>query len=263
MDWRKILLVASIVSLSISSAIPASDRIIAVERSRTQQVQKLAAAITVKILSGDFLGSGILVRQDGKVYTVLTNAHVLRASQPPYRIQLSDGRVYTASFPVERLHVKSLPQGADLALLEFRSPNRKYQVASLGTSSNLNIGHEVFAAGFPVDGEGLVGKGVSFKVGEISLVLDKALEGGYRIGYTNDIQKGMSGGPLLNSAGEVVAINGMHAVPLWGNPYVYQDGTEPDSGLRQQMERYSWGIPMEIYGGENRHRCKAATYRNR
>ncbi len=256
MDWRKILLVASIVSLSISSAIPASDRIVAVERSRTQQqVQKLAAAITVKVLSRDFLGSGILVRQDGEVYTVLTNAHVLRASEPPYRIQISDGRVYAASFPVKRLHVKSLPRGADLALLEFRSSRRKYQVASLGTSSSLNIGHEVFAAGFPVDGEGFVGKGVSFKVGKISLVLDKALEGGYRIGYTNDIQKGMSGGPLLNSTGEVVAINGMHAEPLWGNPYIYQDGTEPDSSLRQRMQHYSWGIPMEIYKSDkNRHR---------
>jgi serine protease DegQ len=248
MDWRKILLVASIVSLSISSAIPASHQIVAVERSLTQQqVQKLAAAITVKVLSSDFLGSGILVRQNGEVYTVLTNAHVLRASKPPYRIQTTDGRVYGASFPVERLHVKSLPQGADLALLEFRSSSRKYQVASLGTSSNLNIGNEVFAAGFPVNTEGLVDKGFSLKAGEISLVLDKALEGGYRIGYTNDIQKGMSGGPLLNSAGKVVAINGMHAEPLWGNPYIYQDGTEPDSNLRQKMQRYSWGIPMEIY----------------
>ncbi|BAZ37835.1 peptidase S1 and S6 chymotrypsin/Hap [Calothrix sp. NIES-4101] len=251
MDWRKILLVAIISSLSISSAIPASHQTVVVERSLNklsqQQVQKLAAAITVKILSGGFLGSGILVHQDGHVYTVLTNAHVLRSSKPPYRIQTPDGQVYAASFPVEKLHVNSLPEDADLALLEFRSSKRKYQVAFLGSSSNLNIGNEVFAAGFPVDTQGFVDRGFSLKVGEISLVLDKALEGGYRIGYTNDIQKGMSGGPLLNRAGEVVAINGMHAEPLWGNPYVYQDGTEPDRDLRLEMERYSWGIPMEIY----------------
>ncbi|QEI44135.1 hypothetical protein BMF77_04766 [Dolichospermum sp. UHCC 0315A] len=35
-----------------------------------------------------------------------------------------------------------------------------------------------------------------------SIVLEKALERGYQIGYTNKLEKGMSGGPLLNENGQ-------------------------------------------------------------
>jgi len=48
---------------------------------------------------------------------------------------------------------------------------------------------------------------------------------GCGIGYTNEIEKGMSGDQ--NREGKVIGINGIHAQPLWGDPYVYQDGTRP------------------------------------
>ena len=73
------------------------------------------------------------------------------------------------------------------------------------------------------------------------------MEGGYQIGYTNDIEKGMSGGPLLNARGEVVGVNGVHAYPLWGDPYQYKDGSEPNAALREQMSKYSWGIPIDTF----------------
>lgn len=78
-------------------------------------------------------------------------------------------------------------------------------------------------------------------------MLEKPLEEGYQIGYTNDIEKGMSGGPVLNRAGEVVAVNGMHAYPLWGDPYVFKDGSHPEQSLKQQMVRYSWSIPIQTF----------------
>lgn len=250
MDWRLLMLIACIGGLSLSPPVSAPNVRVSVEQPSTQrsgkQLQHLAESITVKVLSGDFLGSGILIQRQGSVYKVLTNAHVLRSANPPYQIQTSDGRVYAANLPkdVKTKYVKSL-KGNDLALLQFRSPNATYPVASLGSASTLSVGNEVFAAGFPFDAEGTQDTGFVFRTGKVSLVLNKALEGGYRIGYTNDIQKGMSGGPLLNHAGEVVAINGMHAEPLWGEPYVYQDGTEPEPALRKQMSQYSWGIPID------------------
>ena len=54
----------------------------------------------------------------------------------------------------------------------------------------------------------------------------------------------MSGGALLNSKGEVVAVNGMHAYPLIGRPYIYEDGTTPKEKLINEMVHYSWGIPI-------------------
>jgi S1-C subfamily serine protease len=74
--------------------------------------------------------------------------------------------------------------------------------------------------------------------------LGKALEGGYQIGYTNELKKGMSGGPLLNRWGEVVGINGKHAYPLWNAPSIYQDGSQVRPALNEAIDRYSWAIPV-------------------
>lgn len=217
-------------------------------RHSAKQVQQLAESITVKVLSKDFLGSGILIQKNGSVYQVLTNAHVLRSGNPPYQIQTPDGLIYAADLSkMSDRSILSYFKGNDLAVLEFRSPKINYTVASLGHGSTLSVGNEVFASGFPFDSQGIQDTGFVFRQGQVSLVLDKALEGGYRIGYTNDIVKGMSGGPLLNRAGQVVAINGRHAEPLWGEPYVYQDGTQPELPLLKQMSKYSWGIPIEEF----------------
>lgn len=246
------VLIACVACLSISSAVSAPPFQVSIKHSPTQrsaeQLQNLGRLIAVKVLSKNFLGTGILIHKQGSVYTVLTNAHVLRSGHVPYWIQTPDGRTYTAELPsMSDRSRRPYFNGNDLALLQFRSPDNSYTIASLGSASTLNVGNEVFAAGFPFDPEQNQDKGFVFKAGQVSLVLKKALEGGYQIGYTNDIQKGMSGGPLLNHVGEVVAINGMHAEPLWGDPYVYQDGTEPEQRIKKQMSQYSWGIPIETF----------------
>ena len=262
MRWRLLILVVcvgSILSLLpaevLDSKVSVPERLIEqppVQLS-VEQLHNLAESITVKVISGEVLGSGIIIRKQGSIYTVLTNDHVLRSGDPPYKIQTADSRVHAADLP----QAVSF-NGNDLALLQFRSANPNYSVASSGTSPT--VGDEVFAAGFPFVEEpshpsnrpnpfipGESKKGFVFRTGKVSLVLDKALEGGYRIGYTNYIEKGMSGGPLLNHRGDVVSINGMHAEPLWGDPYVYMDGSEPEQTLKEQMSRYSWGIPIETY----------------
>ncbi|MFN6568615.1 serine protease [Dendronalium sp. ChiSLP03b] len=252
MDWRLMMLIACIGSLSISPLGSKPNVRVLDAQSLTQhsakQVQQLAESIAVKVLSKDFLGSGILIHRKGSVYQVLTNAHVLRSGNPPYQIQTPDGLIYAANLSKKSdRSISSYFKGNDLAVLQFRSPKINYTVASVGHASTLSVGNEVFAAGFPFDSQGIQDTGFVFRRGQVSLVLNKALEGGYRIGYTNDIVKGMSGGPLLNRAGQVVAINGRHAEPLWGEPYVYQDGTQPEPRLRKQMSQYSWGIPIEEF----------------
>ena len=76
-------------------------------------------------------------------------------------------------------------------------------------------------------------------------MLDKALEGGYQIGYTNDIRKGMSGAPLLNHLGEVVGINGLHKDSVWDAPELYLDGSQPDKPLQELITRSSLAVPIK------------------
>lgn len=207
-----------------------------------KQLQASAQAITVKVLSTDDLGTGFLIKKQGKVYTVLTNAHVLRAGDPPYRLQTSDGYLYSA-----KLLKDSQSQGTDLALLQFLSPRVSYPVASFGSSFTLAVGQNVFAAGFAItDSQSQPSLGrFKFTPGQVSLVLDKALEGGYQVGYTNNIENGMSGGPLLNLQGEVVGVNGKHAYPLWDTPSVFQDGSLACPPLHQLITRLSFAVPIE------------------
>lgn len=208
----------------------------------TEQVRHIAQSITVKVLSGRSGGSGIVIQKQGAVYTVVTNQHVLTAGQGSgYQIQTNDGRTY----PAEVMRTVSF-DGNDLALLQFRSTGADYTVASLGTSSTLEPGDEVFAAGFPFESE-QYGSAWTFTSGTVSLISDRAIEGGYQIAYTNPVEKGMSGGPILNRQGQVIGINGMHAYPLWGDPYIFTDGSRPNTAMRDIMMRSSMGIAIDTF----------------
>lgn len=46
------------------------------------------------------------------------------------------------------------------------------------------------------------------------MVLKKSLQEGYQLGYTNEIEQGMSGGPVLDQSGRLIAINGRLKYPL-------------------------------------------------
>ena len=212
-------------------------------------INQAAAKVTIKILAADALGSGIIWERQGSNYIVITNKHVLRAGDSPYHIQTPDGQIHHA-----RVLNNSQLDNYDLAILRFHAFHNIYHTAILGDSSNLTVGESIFAAGFPTEPENIHSKfarspdtlpGFTVKTGRISILLDKALEEGYQIGYTNDVKRGMSGGPVLNNRGEVVGVNGKHAYPLWDAPDFYEDGSQPCPSLQKLITRSSLAIPAE------------------
>ena len=209
------------IAVSLPAEAPMLLPSLSVNRVSVAPIKQIAKSITVKILSKGFLGTGILIHKQGKIYTVITN----------------DGRIYEAQV------TQVVKFGDDdLGLLQFNS-DQVYEIASVGNSSALTVGDEVFASGFTSENKEII-----FTNGNLSLLLDKPLEGGYQMGYTNDIYKGMSGGPLLNMQGELVGINGLHKNPLWEAPDLYIDGSQPCKPLQDMIIRSSWAIPIETVG---------------
>ncbi|MEG3975720.1 tetratricopeptide repeat protein [Microcoleus sp. herbarium8] len=206
-------------------------------------LKEFAESITVRVTTSKSKGggSGTLIRKDGSRYTLLTNAHVLGNDEAPYRIETPDKKTYSASV-VESVKFSD----NDLVLLEFVSDSN-YATANfpdltnINASKYVNIGEKVYATGFPFDEENL-----NFTTGNVGLFPQKTFKTGYRIGYTNAIKKGMSGGPILNRFGELIGLNGRHSYPLFGDPFVFQDGTRPSETEREKMLPLSWGVPVEI-----------------
>ena len=204
-------------------------------------IRRYARTITVTVWVDDRWSSGILVHRQGQTYTVITNRHVV-AFGKHYQVVLADGQRYDAN-----LRPSTDKEQNDLAVLEFQSPDVAYPVARFASSLSLVTGVPVFAAGFPIAQPSTRQPQFHFTSGQVSLISDRVLQGGYQLGYTNPIQKGMSGGPVLNRWGQVIAMNGMHAYPLWGDPYIFVDGSKPNPVDHQVMRQSSWAIPAERF----------------
>ncbi|VEP13132.1 hypothetical protein H1P_1840007 [Hyella patelloides LEGE 07179] len=195
----------------------------------TEKILEKAKSITVKVKVGKTTGSGVLIERKGRIYTVITNRHIINRGKS-YQIQTSEGNSYEAK-------LITLGNKNDLAVLQFNS-DRSYETASLSGSFD-EQGNKVFAVGFPFNTDKII-----LTAGQFSLKPKSPLQHGYQLGYTSQIQPGMSGGPILNSVGEVIGINGRSANPIIPN-YQFQDGSFPSEEQRQQMIGLSWGLPIE------------------
>ena len=158
-----------------------------------------------------------------------------------------DGKQYTPIFQPRHLG------NTDLAIIQFRSDDN-YGVAKI-LLNPVEIGETVVAVGFPMYHRGTLATTFDLGIerfhvtrGAVSLLLPKSLPQGYRLGYTNDIEVGMSGGPIFNDKGLLVGINGRvkNRDPGFG-VYVFEDGTEPSPALLEQMINSSLGIPISTY----------------
>src|SRR3954451_23246006 len=150
-------------------------------------------------------GSGFLFTPDGYV---LTNSHVVRAGRPAgsarpdvrHQIALADGREFDAQW------VGDDPD-TDLAVLRIDGLSRgALKHASLGRSAGLKRGQIAIAIGNPLGFEHTVTAGIvsalgrSMRTSTARLIPDV-------VQTDAALNPGSSGGPLLDSNGEVIGIN--------------------------------------------------------
>ena len=205
----------------------------------TQSRQTYARQITVEISAPDTWGSGVIIQRQGSRYWVLTNDHVMR-SVDTFTVKTADGQLHTGRrYPWPTL------QGYDLGLMVFDSPE-SYRVAVFAPPQSLHESDRIYVAGFPAEPQIQNRESFELEEGRVALIADRTLKWGYQIGYRNNTVKGMSGGPVLNRYNQVVAIHGLGAYPLWGDPYTYHDGsTPPCEPLWDAMYQLNWGIPVD------------------
>lgn len=226
-------------SVSTEDVIPASS----FESNIDDQLHQLCQSATVRVIKTDSAGSGVIINRQGNIYSVLTNWHVVNSSKP--LILTADDEQYQLIEPPQQLG------NADLALLQFYS-EVEYPVPQMQKTMP-QIGDTVYAAGFPLEidnSNSLYLGNAAFRLtqGQVSVIPLKSLPQGYQLGYTNDTVNGMSGSPIFNAQGLLVAIHGRgkYRDPGFG-VYIFEDGSEPTPEQLEQMIQSSWGIPISTY----------------
>jgi tetratricopeptide (TPR) repeat protein/S1-C subfamily serine protease len=218
------------------------------------ELETKAKGFTVRIDSTSGAnGSGVIIAQQGKTYTVLTADHVLcekvaeekTCANVTYTVVTRDGKTRK----IEKSTIIR-QEGVDLAVFQFESQDN-YPVAEIA-NYNPNTGDFVFAAGFPKIGDNpskwLFSGGIIHDK-ETGLLLTRqsdlstqqsgtlqsvaSLTGGYELVYTSITFGGMSGGAVLDSQGRVIGIHGR---------------SEGAGGGKIQLG-YSLGIPISTFIG--------------
>lgn len=138
------------------------------------------------------VGSGVLIEKD----QILTAAHVVDGAQR-IEILFTDGERIQAN-------VISALQSSDIALLKLDRSHPEPNVAVLADSDSTRIGSPVFIIGAPF------GISQTLSIGHLSGRMDRGLmAGGTPIEFLQTdtaINTGNSGGPMYNTAGEVIGI---------------------------------------------------------
>ena len=229
------------------------------------ELETKAKGFTVRIdSSSQANGSGAIIAREGKSYTVLTADHVLcekiaeekTCADYTYTLTTSDGK----TLPLDRKTIIR-QEGVDLAIFTFES-NENYPVAEIANYSP-NRESPVFVAGFPKIGDKRAGwlfSGGAVKSQEEGLLATRqsdftitqsgasirvsSLSGGYDMVYTSITFGGMSGGPVLNAAGQVIGIHGR------------------SEGVKGKIQLgFSLGIPINSFIGlQEKFRVKLSSF---
>jgi Do/DeqQ family serine protease len=148
------------------------------------------------------VGSGVIVNPDGYI---LTNHHVVDGAIE-IKVELTDNRTFTAKL------VGSDPP-SDLAVLKIDA--KDLPTLTLGDSDKVRVGDFVLALGNPLGIGQTVTSGIVSAKGRATGLSDGSFEDFLQTDAA--INRGNSGGALVNTSGELIGINSQILSPSGGN----------------------------------------------
>ena len=173
-------------------------------------------------------GSGFVWDLDGHV---VTNFHVISGSSRA-QVTLADQSTWDATL------VGAAPE-KDLAVLRIEAPRKLLAPLRIGTSSDLEVGQQVFAIGNPFGLDQTLTTGVISALGR---EIDSQANQPIRDVIQTDaaINPGNSGGPLLDSGGRLIGVNTAIVSPSGGYAGI---------GFAIPVDTVNWVVPELITHG--------------
>ncbi len=225
-----------------------------------QEIAKKATVLIAGVRGGS--GSGVIIRSNKKYY-VLTAKHVVGTAPGPqsqYDIKSYDGNVYLTITAENYYQLVTNTSGdIDLALIELPIQGEKnYTAAKLsrGLSENIPVLVSGWQKCLPQPQYDLTTGKILKKLSSQNDIIDRLSDkddplyfqdkdtnykNGYRVKYTNATLSGMSGGPVFNKDGSIVAIHGMPGA----------EGKERPDQHCQPIDNpklaNNWGIPISLF----------------
>ena len=146
-------------------------------------------------ISSEGAGSGSVLDQQGHI---LTNFHVVEDAKE-IQVMLFDGHSYPA-------RVVGQDPATDIAVIRIEAPPESLIPVTLGDSTHLRVGQRVFAIGNPFGLERTLTIGI---VSSLNRTIESPSKRKIRSIIQTDaaINPGSSGGPLLDSQGQLIGMN--------------------------------------------------------
>jgi putative serine protease PepD len=202
-----------------STADTSSDAQAADVSAVVEKVKDSVVQVNVRTANAEGVGSGVIIGADGRI---LTNNHVVSGAEK-LTVTLADGKTVNAS-------VVGTDPSSDLAVIQAEGVSG-LTPAKFGDSDSVRVGDEVIAIGSPGGLQGTVTTGIVSAVNrDVNVPNEERRQSPFPYsengsgGTTNyqaiqtdaSINQGNSGGPLFNSAGEVIGINSAIYSPVSG-----------------------------------------------
>jgi len=179
-------ILVSIPTFSRVASVSAAPRDFDPEEKITMEVYRSANPAVVTIKTTTSTGSGSIITPEG---LVITNEHVIRdAKNGSVRIINTEGKTYNGQ-------VLTIDRQNDLALVRIASSDR-FPTLAFADRESILVGQKVFAIGSPFGLSGTLTTGILSRV---------ATNGDLQTDAR--LNPGNSGGPLLNSRGEMIGVN--------------------------------------------------------